>query len=91
MRIYRELNDREKYLDLRLRDLDYGDDYCDLADFYWKHGEREKALEGEFPLVALNLPAPPCRKHMAGRMAASIIGRTRDQSVAIEDLFERSG
>ena len=45
MRIYRELNDREKYLDLRLRDLDYGDDYYDLADFYWKHGEREKALK----------------------------------------------
>jgi hypothetical protein len=23
----------------------------------------------------MNLPAPPCRKHMAGRMAASIIRR----------------
>ena len=45
MRIYRELNDREKYLDLRLRDLNYGNDYYDLADFYWKQGEREKALE----------------------------------------------
>ncbi|MBM3293161.1 MAG: hypothetical protein FJY82_01420 [Candidatus Aminicenantes bacterium] len=44
MRIYRELNDRDHYLNLRLQDLNYGDDYYDLADFYWKHGEREKAL-----------------------------------------------
>jgi hypothetical protein len=45
MRIYRELNDREKYLGLRLHSLEYGADYYDLADYYWKHGNREKALE----------------------------------------------
>ncbi|MFZ2052899.1 MAG: hypothetical protein WAU81_01760 [Candidatus Aminicenantales bacterium] len=44
-RIYRDLKDREKYLELRLRKMIYGGDYHDLATFYWEQGEREKALE----------------------------------------------
>jgi hypothetical protein len=44
-RIYRRLGDREKYLELRQRKLATGTDYFDLADFYWKAGERQKAME----------------------------------------------
>jgi hypothetical protein len=50
-RIYRELGDREKYLELRCKKLVYGGDYYDLASFYWDEGNREKAIavaqEGE--------------------------------------------
>lgn len=50
-RIYRELGDREKYLELRCKKLVYGGDYYDLASFYWDKGNREKAIvvaqEGE--------------------------------------------
>ncbi len=35
-RIYRQLGDREKYLELRQRKLITGADYFDLADFHWK-------------------------------------------------------
>jgi len=44
-RIYRRLGDREKYLELRQRKLATGTDYFDLADFYWKAGEKQKAME----------------------------------------------
>ncbi len=44
-RIYRQLGDREKYLELRQRKLITGTDYFDLADFHWKAGERQKAME----------------------------------------------
>lgn len=44
-RIYRQLGDREKYLELRQRKLATGADYFDLADFYWKAGEKQKAME----------------------------------------------
>lgn len=44
-RIYRRLGDREKYLELRQRKLATGTDYHDLADFHWKAGERQKAME----------------------------------------------
>ena len=44
-RIYRRLGDREKYLELRQRKLATGADYHDLADFYWKAGEKQKAME----------------------------------------------
>ncbi len=44
-RIYRKLGNREKYLELRQRKLDTGADYYDLADFHWKAGERQKAME----------------------------------------------
>ena len=44
-RIYRQLGDQEKYLELRQRKLDTGTDYFDLADFHWKAGERQKAME----------------------------------------------
>jgi hypothetical protein len=43
--IYRRLGDREKYLALRLTDLKYGNDYHDLATFYWESGERDNALQ----------------------------------------------
>jgi len=44
-RIYRQLGDQEKYLELRQRKLITGTDYFDLADFHWKAGERQKAME----------------------------------------------
>ena len=44
-RIYRRLVDREKYLELRQRKLATGADYHDLADFHWKAGEKQKAME----------------------------------------------
>jgi hypothetical protein len=43
--IYRELGDREKYLEHRLRKMVYGLDYHDLATFYWESGEKEEALK----------------------------------------------
>ena len=44
-RIYRRLGNREKYLELRQRKLATGTDYYDLADFHWKAGEKQKAME----------------------------------------------
>ena len=44
-RIYRRLGDRGKYLELRQRKLATGTDYFDLADFHWKAGEKQKAME----------------------------------------------
>lgn len=44
-RIYRRIGDREKYLELRMGHMVYGADYHDLATFYWKAGEKEKALQ----------------------------------------------
>lgn len=44
-RIYRRLGGREKYLELRHRKLATGADYFDLADFHWKAGEKQKAME----------------------------------------------
>ncbi|MDA2930801.1 hypothetical protein MYX84_12800 [Acidobacteria bacterium AH-259-O06] len=44
-RIYRKIGDREKYLVLRARKMEYGLDYYDLATFYWEAGEPERALE----------------------------------------------
>lgn len=44
-RIYRRLGNREKYLELRQRNLATGTDYFDLADFYWKAGEKQKSME----------------------------------------------
>ncbi|MBV5319947.1 MAG: hypothetical protein JZU72_03190 [Chlorobium phaeobacteroides] len=43
-KIYRKLGDREKYLELRHKKLKYGDDYHDLAIFYWDEGSRNKAI-----------------------------------------------
>jgi hypothetical protein len=43
-RIYRKLGDREKYLELRHKKLEYGGDYHDLATFYWNEGNRSLAL-----------------------------------------------
>ncbi len=42
--IYRKIGDLEKYLALRLKDMEVGADYHDLATFYWEQGKREKAL-----------------------------------------------
>jgi len=44
-RIYRRLGDGGKYLELRQRKLATGTDYVDLADFHWKTGEKQKAME----------------------------------------------
>lgn len=37
-RIYRQLGDRDKYLELRSRKMTYSANYYDLASFYWKAG-----------------------------------------------------
>jgi hypothetical protein len=42
--IYRRIGDRDKYLALRAKRMEYGADYHDLATFYWDSGEKEKAL-----------------------------------------------
>ena len=42
--IYRKLGDRDKYLALRSRRMEYGADYHDLASFHWEQGERDKAM-----------------------------------------------
>lgn len=44
-RIYRQIGDNARYLELRARRMEYGVDYHDLATFYWENGEREKAVE----------------------------------------------
>ncbi len=44
MRIYKELADREKYLELRLKNLEDGSDYFDLVKFYKQNGEPDKAI-----------------------------------------------
>lgn len=44
-RIYRKIGDREKYLSLRSRSMEYGADYHDLATFYWEQGDWQQALE----------------------------------------------
>ncbi len=44
-RIYRRIGNREKYLELRQRELTTGADYFDLADFHWQAGEKQKAME----------------------------------------------
>jgi len=43
--IYRQIGNREKYLELRMGQMEYGADYHDLATFYWESGEKEKALQ----------------------------------------------
>lgn len=43
--IYRRLGDRDNYLELRRRKLVTGTDYHDLADFHWKDGEKQTAME----------------------------------------------
>lgn len=44
-KIYRRLGDRDKYLELRKYQMEYGGDYHDLATFYWEAGEKDKALK----------------------------------------------
>lgn len=44
-RIYRKIGDNEKYLQLRLLQMDVGADYHDLAIFYWDTGEKKKAIK----------------------------------------------
>ena len=42
--IYREIGHSEKYLALRLMDMQTGMDYYDLATFYWETGDKQQAL-----------------------------------------------
>ena len=44
-RIYRQIGNREKYIELRTGHMEYGADYHDLATFYWESGEKENALQ----------------------------------------------
>ena len=44
-RIYRQIGERDKYIKLRLRRMKYGADYHDLATFYWKDSQKQKAIE----------------------------------------------
>ena len=43
-RIYRKLGDRDRFLALRLKRLETGADYHDLASFYWDQGDRQQAM-----------------------------------------------
>ncbi len=43
-RIYRKVGDRDKYLALRSRRMEFGADYHDLATFHWDQGERDEAM-----------------------------------------------
>ncbi|MDY6906451.1 MAG: hypothetical protein SWH61_17405 [Thermodesulfobacteriota bacterium] len=43
--IYRQIGDHEKYLELRLKRMEVGADYHDLAEFYWETGEKEKSIQ----------------------------------------------
>lgn len=43
-RLYRQIGDRSKYLELRRKRMKYGSDFHDLATFYWESGEKEEAL-----------------------------------------------
>jgi len=45
MRIYRNHDQRDKYLELRALKLRFGMDYYDLASFYWEGGEKDKAMK----------------------------------------------
>lgn len=44
-RIYRQIDDEGKYLDLRALKMEYGADYHDLATFHWEKGRKDRALE----------------------------------------------
>ena len=44
-RIYREIGNNNKYLELRYLKMEYGLDYYDLVTFYWETGKKDKALE----------------------------------------------
>ncbi|MDA3787242.1 MAG: hypothetical protein PF503_01905 [Desulfobacula sp.] len=43
--IYRQIGDHDKYLELRLKYMEVGADYHDLAGFYWETGEKEKSIQ----------------------------------------------
>ncbi len=43
--IYRQIGDHAKYLELRLKYMEVGTDYHDLAEFYWETKEKEKAVQ----------------------------------------------
>ena len=44
-RIYRDIGDHDKYLELRFLKMEYGGDYYELATFYWETGDKNKAVE----------------------------------------------
>ncbi len=44
-RIYRDIGDHDKYLELRFLKMEYGDDYYELSTFYWETGDKNKAVE----------------------------------------------
>ena len=44
-RIYRDIGDHDKYLELRFLKMEYGGDYYELATFYWEAGDKNKAVE----------------------------------------------
>lgn len=43
-RIYRKIGDDEKYLELRLNDMELGADYLDLAEYYWESGKKDQSI-----------------------------------------------
>ena len=43
--IYRQIGDHDKYLELRMKYMEVGADYHDLAEFYWETGEKEKSIQ----------------------------------------------
>ncbi len=44
-RVYKRIGDSEKYLQLRALKMRYGNDYYDLATFYWENDEKDKAMD----------------------------------------------
>lgn len=71
-RIYRQLRNRDKYLELRLQKMTYGADYHDLVTFYWDSGEKEKALKvAEVGLRKGQGRMDELRKFVADRAEAS--------------------
>ena len=43
--LYRQIGDNDKYLELRLKYMEVGADYHDLAGFYWETGEKKKSIQ----------------------------------------------
>ncbi|MBN2487750.1 MAG: hypothetical protein JXA98_01845 [Methanosarcinaceae archaeon] len=95
------LHDDDAYLKFRLKDLEYGNDYWELASFYAKRGNTEKAvetaetglLEGKGRLTELFEFLFDHFTKMgdidnAERIARSALERGKDEKKMLDKLFE---
>ncbi len=85
-RIYRDLGNRDKYLELRHRRLSFGGDYHDLATFYWDCGEKQKALE----VAETGLKKGQGRMDELRKFLASRAKETGNREKYIEIQFEQT-